>query len=195
MSPDRDQDFLCEGLAEELIDALTHVDGLRVAARTSSFQFRGDHDLREVGRKLGVAQPARRQRAQVRRPAAHHRAADRRRHRAITSGPRSSIATRATCSRCRRRSPKRSRHCCAAASLSTQERRAVQRQPTAHRDVRVFPARTPAHAHDAAAEHGRGARALSAGHRAGCGVRTRVGRAGDAARAAVRVVGRRRTAT
>jgi TolB-like protein/tetratricopeptide (TPR) repeat protein len=54
MSPARDQDFLCEGLAEELIDALTHVDGLRVAARTSSFQFRGDHDLREVGRKLGV---------------------------------------------------------------------------------------------------------------------------------------------
>jgi len=54
MSPDRDQDYLCEGLAEELIDALTHVDGLRVAARTSSFQFRGDHDLREVGRKLNV---------------------------------------------------------------------------------------------------------------------------------------------
>ncbi len=54
MSPARDQDYLCEGLAEELIDALTHVEGLRVAARTSSFQFRGDHDLREVGRKLNV---------------------------------------------------------------------------------------------------------------------------------------------
>jgi adenylate cyclase len=54
MSPGRDQDYLCEGLAEELIDALTHIDGLRVAARTSAFQFRGDHDLREVGRKLGV---------------------------------------------------------------------------------------------------------------------------------------------
>lgn len=54
MSPERDQDFLCEGLAEELIDALTHIDGLRVAARTSSFQFRGDPDLREVARKLGV---------------------------------------------------------------------------------------------------------------------------------------------
>src|SRR5262245_32059789 len=54
MSPERDQDYLCEGLAEELIDALTHVDGLRVAARTSAFQFRGAHDLREVGRKLGV---------------------------------------------------------------------------------------------------------------------------------------------
>jgi TolB-like protein/Flp pilus assembly protein TadD len=54
MSAARDQDYLCEGLAEELIDALTHVDGLRVAARNSAFQFRGDHDLREVGRKLGV---------------------------------------------------------------------------------------------------------------------------------------------
>src|SRR4029077_8362675 len=34
MSPERDQDFLCEGLAEELINALTHVEGLRVAARS-----------------------------------------------------------------------------------------------------------------------------------------------------------------
>ena len=55
MSPDRDQNYLCEGLAEELIDALTHVEGLRVAARTSAFQFRGAHDLREVGRKLAVS--------------------------------------------------------------------------------------------------------------------------------------------
>ena len=54
MSPERDQDYLCEGLAEELIDALTHVEGLRVAARTSAFQFRGDHDLREVGARLNV---------------------------------------------------------------------------------------------------------------------------------------------
>ena len=54
MSAERDQDFLCEGLAEELIDALTHIDGLRVAARTSSFQFRGNADLREVAQKLGV---------------------------------------------------------------------------------------------------------------------------------------------
>jgi TolB-like protein/Flp pilus assembly protein TadD len=55
MSPNRDQDYFCEGLAEELIDALTHVDGLRVAARSSAFQFRnGAVDLREVGRILGV---------------------------------------------------------------------------------------------------------------------------------------------
>jgi adenylate cyclase len=54
MSPERDQDYLCEGLAEELIDALTHIEGLRVVARTSSFQFRGNHDLSAVGQKLGV---------------------------------------------------------------------------------------------------------------------------------------------
>ncbi len=55
MSPGRDQDYLCEGLAEELINALTHVDGLRVAARTASFQFRSPGaDIREIGRQLGV---------------------------------------------------------------------------------------------------------------------------------------------
>lgn len=54
MSPERDQDYLCEGLAEELIDALTHVDGLRVVARTSSFQFRDGVDVRSIGQKLGV---------------------------------------------------------------------------------------------------------------------------------------------
>lgn len=55
LSPERDQDYFCEGLAEELIDALTHVDGLRVAARSSSFQFRGaDVDVREVGRRFGI---------------------------------------------------------------------------------------------------------------------------------------------
>ena len=55
MSPGRDQDYLCEGFAEELIDALTHVEGLRVASRTASFQFRGaGADVREVGRALRV---------------------------------------------------------------------------------------------------------------------------------------------
>jgi TolB-like protein len=55
MSPGRDQDYLCEGFAEELINALTHIDGLRVAARTASFQFRSSGgDVREIGRQLGV---------------------------------------------------------------------------------------------------------------------------------------------
>ena len=56
MSPRRDHDYLCEGLAEELINALTHVDGLRVAARTASFRFRDiGADVREVGQQLGVS--------------------------------------------------------------------------------------------------------------------------------------------
>lgn len=56
MSPGHDQDYLCDGLAEELINALTHIDGLRVSARTASFQFRAaGGDVREIGRHLGVA--------------------------------------------------------------------------------------------------------------------------------------------
>ena len=55
MSAARDQDYLCEGLADELINALTQIDGLRVAARTASFQFRSSGaDIREIGRRLGV---------------------------------------------------------------------------------------------------------------------------------------------
>ena len=55
MSADPEQEYFCEGLAEELIDALARLEGLRVAARTSAFQFRGrGHDLSEVGAKLKV---------------------------------------------------------------------------------------------------------------------------------------------
>ena len=55
MSPEKDQDYFCEGLAEELIDALARLEGLRVAARTSAFQFGGKgHDLAEVSAKLQV---------------------------------------------------------------------------------------------------------------------------------------------
>jgi TolB-like protein/tetratricopeptide (TPR) repeat protein len=56
MSPARDQDYLCDGIADELITALTHIDGLRVAARSSSFQFRASGaDVRAIGARLGVA--------------------------------------------------------------------------------------------------------------------------------------------
>ena len=55
MSPARDQDYLCEGLAEELINALTRIDGLCVVSRTASFQFRNPGaDVQAVGRQLGV---------------------------------------------------------------------------------------------------------------------------------------------
>jgi serine/threonine-protein kinase len=55
MSPAKDQEYFCDGIAEEIINALTHVQGLRVVARTSAFSFKGkDLDVREIGRKLNV---------------------------------------------------------------------------------------------------------------------------------------------
>jgi TolB-like protein/Flp pilus assembly protein TadD len=50
-----DSDYFSDGLAEELIGALAAVPGLRVAARTSSFYFRGAGlDIREIGKNLNV---------------------------------------------------------------------------------------------------------------------------------------------
>jgi len=56
MSPAKDQEYFSDGLAEELINDLAKVSGLKVIGRSSSFQFKGkNEDLRDVGRKLGVA--------------------------------------------------------------------------------------------------------------------------------------------
>jgi TolB-like protein/Tfp pilus assembly protein PilF len=55
MSPDGDNEYFADGLAEELLNALARLDGLRVPARTSSFAFKGRNvDIREIGRTLGV---------------------------------------------------------------------------------------------------------------------------------------------
>jgi adenylate cyclase len=55
MSADAENEYFCDGLAEELLNALSKVEGLRVAARTSAFSFKGrDLDIREIGRKLNV---------------------------------------------------------------------------------------------------------------------------------------------
>ncbi len=55
MSPEKDQDYFGEGIAEELINALAHLRGLRVVARTSAFALKGlKLDIREIGRKLDV---------------------------------------------------------------------------------------------------------------------------------------------
>jgi TolB-like protein/Flp pilus assembly protein TadD len=55
MSPERDQEYFCDGIAEEIINALCCMRNLRVASRTSSFQFKGHAaDIREIGRALGV---------------------------------------------------------------------------------------------------------------------------------------------
>src|SRR4029077_14498678 len=53
MSADKENEYFADGLAEEVINALAQVPGLRVAGRTSSFVFRGkDIELAEVGRRL-----------------------------------------------------------------------------------------------------------------------------------------------
>jgi serine/threonine-protein kinase len=55
LSPQKDQEYFSDGLTEELITTLSQVPGLRVAARTSSFQFKGQSpDVHEIGRKLDV---------------------------------------------------------------------------------------------------------------------------------------------
>jgi adenylate cyclase len=55
MSPQQDQEFFCEGIAEEILNALTRIPQLRVAARSSSFQYSaGTGDVRKIGRELGV---------------------------------------------------------------------------------------------------------------------------------------------
>jgi len=55
MSADPDSAYLCDGLTEDLINALTQMQGLRVVARASTFQFRSESlDVREVGRQLRV---------------------------------------------------------------------------------------------------------------------------------------------
>ena len=55
MSPQKDQEYFCDGLAETLINALSNIKDLRVVARTSAFSFKGkDLDIREIGKKLNV---------------------------------------------------------------------------------------------------------------------------------------------
>ena len=55
LSPQQDQGYFCEGVAEEILNALTRIRDLRVAARSSSFQFSSQAgDVRAIGRKLGV---------------------------------------------------------------------------------------------------------------------------------------------
>ncbi len=56
MSPDGDQEYFGDGIAEELINALVKIPDFRVAARTSSFKFKGEKaDVRKIGRELEVS--------------------------------------------------------------------------------------------------------------------------------------------
>jgi serine/threonine protein kinase/thioredoxin-like negative regulator of GroEL len=56
MSSDKENEYFSDGLAEEIINLLTSINGLRVTARTSAFAFRGkDNDVRTIGETLHVA--------------------------------------------------------------------------------------------------------------------------------------------
>jgi serine/threonine-protein kinase len=55
LSQAKDQEYFCDGMSEEIIDALAKVEGLLVVARTSSFSFKGKTmDVNEIGKKLNV---------------------------------------------------------------------------------------------------------------------------------------------
>ena len=56
MAPGHDQEYFCDGLAEELTNGLAQLPGCRVVARTSAFAFKGRSiDVREIGRQLNVS--------------------------------------------------------------------------------------------------------------------------------------------
>ena len=55
MSHDKEQEYFCDGMAEDIINDLAHLEGLQVVARTSSFAFKAKKlDIREIGMKLGA---------------------------------------------------------------------------------------------------------------------------------------------
>jgi serine/threonine protein kinase/Flp pilus assembly protein TadD len=54
LSPQGDQEYLCEGLTDELISRLTNIEGLRVTPRTSAYWFKDKENLQEIGEKLNV---------------------------------------------------------------------------------------------------------------------------------------------
>jgi adenylate cyclase len=55
MSPEKDQEYFCDGIAEEITTRLAQLQGLRVAARTSAFAFKGRvEDIQTIGSMLGV---------------------------------------------------------------------------------------------------------------------------------------------
>jgi TolB-like protein/Tfp pilus assembly protein PilF/tRNA A-37 threonylcarbamoyl transferase component Bud32 len=55
LSPQKDQEYFCDGMTEELINRLSNIRGLKVPARTSVFMFKGKaSDIRDIGKRLNV---------------------------------------------------------------------------------------------------------------------------------------------
>jgi TolB-like protein/class 3 adenylate cyclase/Flp pilus assembly protein TadD len=56
MSADPENEYFSDGISEEILNALTRVEGLQVTARASAFSFKGkNEDIRQIGTKLGVS--------------------------------------------------------------------------------------------------------------------------------------------
>ncbi len=113
MSPERDQDYFCEGIAEEIINALSKVADLRVASRMAAFQVvETTIDPGGIGERLGVetvlSGSVRKAGNRVRISAELVRAAER----LTTSGPSAMTASSRMSSRCRTRFRKTSSRLC-----------------------------------------------------------------------------------
>ena len=93
MSADKENEYFSDGLAEEILNVLAKIPGLKVIARTSSFAFRGKN--RTSARSLSArrAQHSRRQRPPRRQPHPRHGAVDQCRRRSPISGRSATIAT------------------------------------------------------------------------------------------------------
>ena len=110
MSAAKDHEWFSDGLAEEIINVLAHIPGLKVTARTSAFAFRGkEQDIRKIAEALNVRTilegSVRRAGSRVRVTAQLINAE----RTAITSGQTATTVKWRTCSQCRTRSPRRLR--------------------------------------------------------------------------------------
>ena len=88
MSRDADDEYFSDGLAEEIINALTQVQGLKVIARTSAFAFKGKNtDIRKIAETLGVTNVLEGSVRRAGQPPPHYRAAHpcRRRHASVVA--------------------------------------------------------------------------------------------------------------
>ena len=106
MSGDKEQEYFSDGLAEEIINALAQVSGLKVIARTSAFAFKGqEHRHPQDRRDAGRGERSRRQRAALRQSHPRDRAVDHRRRRLAICGRSATTARWRTSSQCRMKSP------------------------------------------------------------------------------------------
>ena len=113
MSADKDNEYFSDGLAEEIINLLAQIPGLKVTARTSAFAFKGKtEDIRKIAGTLGVTHHSRRQRAAIRDRASASTRSSSTRATAIISGRSATTARWRMCSTCRMKSRRPSRPRC-----------------------------------------------------------------------------------